>query len=196
MGKEWGHASLSRAVYGNNPAGTTRGTKTHAIWKTVKFLKMRTAHGTTVHNKYTHVCVAPITVSQAGEDGDDQDDDGQWRFFCNKLLTCQKGRTCYKTTMAQRQSGIQVPFLERLSLQAVLGSRIRGHCMLQICMPGHCCFRMLFFPSRQSLPHVLSSTLQRVRHVNQDLLKMTCVLSEDEAQVKTGGKVQFGYFVP
>ncbi len=26
--------------------------------------------GTTVHNKYTHVCVDPITVSQEGEDED------------------------------------------------------------------------------------------------------------------------------
>jgi hypothetical protein len=75
--------------------------------------------------------------------------------------------------MAQRQSGSQVPFLEHLSLQSVLDSRIRGHCMLQICIPGHCCFRMLFFPSRQSLTHVLSSTLQRVWHVKQGLLKMT-----------------------
>ena len=55
LGKEWGHAALPKAVYGINPAATTRGTKTYAIWKTVKFLKMRTAHGTTVHNKYTHV---------------------------------------------------------------------------------------------------------------------------------------------
>ncbi len=70
LGKEWGHATLPKVVYVNNPVGTTRGTKTNAIWKTVKFLKMRTAHGTTVHNKYTHVCVTPITVSQAGEDGD------------------------------------------------------------------------------------------------------------------------------
>ncbi len=29
-----------------------------------------------------------------------QVDDWQWLFLCNKLLTCQKGRTCYKTTMA------------------------------------------------------------------------------------------------
>ncbi len=43
----------------------------------MKFLKMHTAHGTTVHYKYTHVCVDPITVSQAGEDGDNQDGDGQ-----------------------------------------------------------------------------------------------------------------------
>jgi hypothetical protein len=64
-------------VYWNNPAGTTRGTKTHTIWKTVKFLKMHTVHGTTVHNKYTYVYVVPITVLQAGEDGDDQDGDGQ-----------------------------------------------------------------------------------------------------------------------
>ena len=77
MGKEWGHVVLSRAVYDNNPADTTRGTKTHEIWKTVKFLKIRTVYGTTVHNKYTHVCVSPITVSQADEDGDDQDGDGQ-----------------------------------------------------------------------------------------------------------------------
>jgi hypothetical protein len=76
LGKEWGHAALSRTVYGNNPTVTTRGTKTHPIWKTVKFLKMCTAYGTTVHNKYTHVCVTPITDSQAGKDGDDQDGDG------------------------------------------------------------------------------------------------------------------------
>jgi hypothetical protein len=45
---------------------------------------MHTVHGTTVHNKYTYVYVVPITVLQAGEDGDDQDGDGQWRLFCNK----------------------------------------------------------------------------------------------------------------
>ncbi len=60
LGKEWGHAALTKAVYDNNPAGTTRGTKTHAIWKTVKFLKMRTTHGTTVHNKYTHILMCEV----------------------------------------------------------------------------------------------------------------------------------------
>jgi len=98
LGKEWGHAALPTAVYGNNPVG--RGTKAHAVWQNVKYLKMHTAHGTTVDKKYTHVCVTRITAEQAGEDGEDEDDDGQWRFFCNKLLICQKGKTCYKTTMA------------------------------------------------------------------------------------------------
>ncbi len=72
--KEWGHASLPTAVYDNNPVA--RGTK-DVVWQNVKYLKMHTTHGTTVHNKYTHVCVATITAEQAGEDGDDQDDDGQ-----------------------------------------------------------------------------------------------------------------------
>ena len=42
MGKEWGHVVLSRTVYNNNPTDTTRGTKTHVIWNTLKFLKMCT----------------------------------------------------------------------------------------------------------------------------------------------------------
>jgi hypothetical protein len=98
LGKEWGHAAVPTAVYGNNPVG--RGTTAHAVWQNVKYLKMHTANGTTVDKKYTHVCVTRITAEQAGEDGEDEDDDGQWRFFCNKLLICQKGKTCYKTTMA------------------------------------------------------------------------------------------------
>ena len=60
LGKEWGHAVLPKEVYGNNPAGSSRGTRMHVVWKTVKYLKMFTAHGTTVNNKYTHVYVAPI----------------------------------------------------------------------------------------------------------------------------------------
>ena len=42
LGKEWGHAALPTAVYGNNPVG--RGTKAHAVWQNVKYLKMHTAH--------------------------------------------------------------------------------------------------------------------------------------------------------
>jgi hypothetical protein len=68
LGKEWGHAALPTAVYGNNPVG--RGTKAHAVWQNVKYLNMHTAHGTTVDNKYTHVCVTRITAEQAGEDGE------------------------------------------------------------------------------------------------------------------------------
>ncbi len=47
-----------------NPVG--RGTKPHVVWQNVKYLKMHTAHCTTVHNKYTHVCVDTITTEQAG----------------------------------------------------------------------------------------------------------------------------------
>jgi hypothetical protein len=42
LGKEWGHAAVPTAVYGNNPVG--RGTKAHAVWQNVKYLKMHTAH--------------------------------------------------------------------------------------------------------------------------------------------------------
>jgi hypothetical protein len=132
LGREWGHAALPRAVYVNNPAGTTRGTKTHAIWKTVKFLKMRTVYGTTVHNKYTHVYVAPITDSQAGEDGDDQDDDGQWRWFCNKLLTCRKDKTCYKTTQSTshiKKHGEETEAGKALSKRAVQDNSQKGSVM-------------------------------------------------------------------
>jgi hypothetical protein len=77
LGKQWGHVGLSRTVYDNSPVCTTRGPKTHAIGQTVKFLKMHTARDTTVDNKFTHVCVVPITTTQVGEDGDDEDVEGQ-----------------------------------------------------------------------------------------------------------------------
>ena len=76
LGKEWGHVVLPKEVYVNNPADSSRGTRMHVVWKTVKYLKKFTAHGTAVNNNYTHVCVAPITVAQAGEDGDDEDEKG------------------------------------------------------------------------------------------------------------------------
>jgi hypothetical protein len=43
------------------------------VWDDVKFLKKNTAQGTTVHEKYTHVCVAFITVTKSGEEGEEKD---------------------------------------------------------------------------------------------------------------------------
>ena len=90
---------------------------------------MHTVYGTTVHNKYKHVYVTPITVSQAGEDGDDQDDDGQWRWFCNKFLTCRKGKTCYKTTQATshiKKHGEETETVKALSKRAVQDNSQKG----------------------------------------------------------------------
>ena len=99
-GKTWGHAKLPPDVYGSNPFNKTRGNTQHVVWNVVKCLKKHTAHGTTVDAKYTHVCTAKITVKKAGEEGDDEDDDGKWRWYCNKILKLKKGKTCYNTTVA------------------------------------------------------------------------------------------------
>jgi hypothetical protein len=48
----------------------------NAVWNVVKHLKENTAHSVVVDTKYTHVCVAPITASEAGELGADVDSDG------------------------------------------------------------------------------------------------------------------------
>jgi len=53
--KTWGHARLSRDVYGRNPFVKTRVNQPHTVWDEVKCLKNHTVHGTTVHQKYTHV---------------------------------------------------------------------------------------------------------------------------------------------
>ena len=74
LGTTW--APLPREVYDNNPSVKSRANKTHAVWETVKCLKKRTAHDTTVHPKYTHVCVDRITTSKGGENGPDEDGDG------------------------------------------------------------------------------------------------------------------------
>ena len=82
--------------------------------------------------KYTHVCVTPITVSQAGEDGDDQDGDGQLLWFCNKLLTRQKGKTCYKTTQTTshiKKHGKETEAGKALSKRAVQDNSQKGAVM-------------------------------------------------------------------
>ena len=57
------------------------------MWNVVKHLKEHTAHSVVVDTKYTHVCVAPITASEAGELGADVDSDGNSLWFCNKVFT-------------------------------------------------------------------------------------------------------------
>ena len=100
VGHRFGHAKFPPDVYGSNPFNKTRENKQHVVWNDVKCLKKHTAHGTTVDAKYTHVCTAKITAKKAGEEGDDEDDDGKWRWYCNKILKLKKGKTCYNTTVA------------------------------------------------------------------------------------------------
>jgi hypothetical protein len=99
-GCRFGHAKLPPDVYTSNPFHKTRGGKQHVVWNDVKGLKKHTAHGTTVDDKYTHVCLARITAAKAGEEGEDEDDDGNWRWYCNKLLKIKMGKTCYNTSQA------------------------------------------------------------------------------------------------
>ena len=75
-GTVWGHARLSRSVYGNNPTtGGKRQSKPNEVWDVVKQLKEKTADGVVVDTKYTHVCVSSITTTEAGELGADVDSD-------------------------------------------------------------------------------------------------------------------------
>lgn len=99
-GNSWGHAKLPGDVYGSSPFLKSGRNKQHVVWDDVKFLKKHTAQGTTVHEKYTHVCVARITAAKAGEEGEDEDGEGNWRWYCNKLLKLRKGKNCYNTTQA------------------------------------------------------------------------------------------------
>jgi hypothetical protein len=58
----WGHAKLLGDVYGSSPFLKSDRNKQNVVWDDVKFLKKHTVQGTTVHEKYTHVCVSRITV--------------------------------------------------------------------------------------------------------------------------------------
>ena len=44
--------------------------------------------------------MARITDSKADEEGEDADGEGNWRWYCNKLLKLRKGKNCYNTTQA------------------------------------------------------------------------------------------------
>ncbi len=44
--------------------------------------------------------MARITAAKAGEEGEDEDGEGNWRWYCNKLLKLRKGKNCYNTTQA------------------------------------------------------------------------------------------------
>jgi len=102
-GTLWGHARLPQSVYGNNPAATGKRKSTNnAVWNVVKHLKEHTAHSVVVDTKYTHVCVAPITASEAGELGADVDSDGNSLWFCNKVFTLSKTKNCYRSSQATR----------------------------------------------------------------------------------------------
>ena len=57
-----------------------RGVQTNTVWEVVKHLKEKTTDGVVVD---THVCVSPITSSEAGEVGADVDSDGNSLWFCN-----------------------------------------------------------------------------------------------------------------
>jgi hypothetical protein len=105
-GTLWGHARLPQSVYGNNPAATGKRKSTNnAVWNVVKHLKEHTAHSVVVDTKYTHVCVAPITASEAGELGADVDSDGNSLWFCNKVFTLSKTKNCYRSSQATRHCG-------------------------------------------------------------------------------------------
>ena len=65
--KTWGHVRLSRDMYDSNPFAKTRGNQPHVVWSEVKFLKKNSVHGTTVYQKYAHVCLTHITSVQVTE---------------------------------------------------------------------------------------------------------------------------------
>ena len=138
-GNSWGHAKLPGDVYGSSPFLKSGRNKQHVVWDDVKFLKKHTAQGTTVHEKYTHVCVARITAAKAGEEGEDEDGEGNWRWYCNKLLKLRKGKNCYNTTQATFLS----MYLYKLYLAAefavsertVACHQIACFPSLRICMP-------------------------------------------------------------
>jgi len=50
----------------------------HPVWNEVKFLKKHNENGTTVDQKYTHVCLTRITVEKGGQEGPDEDEEGNW----------------------------------------------------------------------------------------------------------------------
>ncbi len=90
----------------NNPAATGKRKSTNnAVWNVVKHLKDHTAHSVVVDTKYTHVCVAPITVSEAGDLGADFDSDGNSLWFCNKVFTLSKTKNCYRSSQTTRHYG-------------------------------------------------------------------------------------------
>ena len=76
VGTSWGHAKLSGDVYGSSPFLNNGRNKQHVVWDAVKLLKKHTAQGTTVNERYTHVCVAHISAEEADEEGDDEDGEG------------------------------------------------------------------------------------------------------------------------
>jgi hypothetical protein len=47
-----------------------------------------------------HMSVARLTAAKAGEEGEDEDGEGNWSWYCNKLLKLRKGKNCYNTTQA------------------------------------------------------------------------------------------------
>ncbi len=91
---------MPRDVYANNPFVLKRGNQPHVVWDEVKFLKKHTANGTTVDQKYTHVCLTRITSAKAVQEGEDEDEEGNWIWYCNKLFSLKKGKTCYNTSQA------------------------------------------------------------------------------------------------
>ena len=84
VGTSWGHAKLPGDVYGSSPFLSNGRNKHHVVWDAVKLLKKHTAEGTTVNERYTHVCVARISAEEAGEEGDDEDGEGNWRYWLRR----------------------------------------------------------------------------------------------------------------
>ena len=102
----WGHPRLSRSVYDNNPAvADKRQSKPNTVWDVVKHLREKTVDGVVVDTKYTHVCVSPITTSEAGDLGADVDSDGNSMWFCNKLFSLSKTKNCYRSSQATKHCG-------------------------------------------------------------------------------------------
>ncbi len=64
--------------------------KQNVVWEVVKHLKEKTDDGVVVDVKYTHVCVSPITSTEAGEVGVDVDSDGNSLWFCDKVFSLSK----------------------------------------------------------------------------------------------------------
>ncbi len=93
-GTLWGHPRLPRSVYDNNAAvADKRKSKTNAVWDVVKHLKEHTVDGVVEDTKYTHVCVSPITTTDAGDVGADIESDGNSLWFCNKLFSLSKTKS-------------------------------------------------------------------------------------------------------